>query len=296
MGTHPPFVIDREEVTVKIWSGILVTVGVLSCTPTEDPEPRGSDPQADAQPVATASLDLVLQRQAARIDAEAARIDSIFQPLPLLRPAQEDALRRFGNAEQLARARELGVGRLTPPERIAELRAEGALVTLEDTEHWVVRDLDYSQPLAVPSVHALLTEIGERFQARLADLDAPPYRIEVSSVMRTAEDQAALRRVNPNAALGESTHEFGTTVDVLYSAFAAPIRPIVEVDTGEADWMEPFLHRYAVVAAERVAGRRALELKAILGEVLLEMQNEGKVMVTLERLQPVYHMTVSRRL
>jgi hypothetical protein len=49
-------------------------------------------------------------------------------------------------------------------------------------------------------------------------------------------------------------------------------------------------------AAERVAGRRALELKAILGAVLVEMQDEGKVMVTLDRLQPVYHMTVARRL
>jgi hypothetical protein len=34
---------------------------------------------------------------------------------------------------------------------------------------------------------------------------------------------------------------------------------------------------------------------AVLGGVLLELQNEGSVMVTLERLQPVYHMTVARR-
>jgi hypothetical protein len=60
--------------------------------------------------------------------------------------------------------------------------------------------------------------------------------------------------------------------------------------------MEPYLRRHADVAAERVAGRRALELKAILGLVLLEMQREGKVMVTIEQLQPVYHMTVAREL
>lgn len=46
---------------------------------------------------------------------------------------------------------------------------------------------------------------------------------------------------------------------------------------------------------EPVAARRSRELMAILGNVLIEAQDEGKVMVTLERLQPVYHMTVARR-
>lgn len=40
----------------------------------------------------------------------------------------------------------------------------------------------------------------------------------------------------------------------------------------------------------------SLELRAILGHVLREMQDEGLVMVTYEVLQPVYHMTVARRL
>jgi hypothetical protein len=235
-----------------------------------------------------------ITRQMARIDAEAARIDSIFQPLPLLRPASEDALIRFGNARQLERARELGVGRLIPAERIEQLRAQRALVALEDNDYWVVRDLDYSQPLAVPAVHALLTDVGIRFQARLAELGAPPFRLEITSALRTAADQAALRRINPNAATGESTHEYGTTVDVLYSAFSAPSAPIVDLTQVDAEWLRPVLVRYAAVAAERVAGRRAHELKAILGEVLIEMQEEGRVMVTLERLQPVFHMTVAR--
>jgi hypothetical protein len=85
-------------------------------------------------------------------------------------------------------------------------------------------------------------------------------------------------------------------VDVLYSAFAAPARRIVASEPGGAEWLEPHLQRYAALAAELVAARRSLELKAILGDVLIEMQDEGKVMVTLERLQPVYHMTVARRL
>lgn len=266
----------------------------LSLCGSPDGRPAAPPNGDDANPAA-ALADSILAREFARIDAEAARIDSVFQPLPLLRPAQEGALRRYGNAEQLARARALGVGRMLPADSLAALRNAGVLITLENSESWVIRDLDYSHPLAVPSVRDLLTEIGRRFQARLAELGAPAFRLEVTSALRTAEDQAALRRTNPNAALGESTHEYGTTVDVLYSAFAAPVRPIVEIDAGDGAWLRPYLAHYARIAAERVAARRALELKAILGEVLLEMQNEGLVMVTLERLQPVYHMTVARR-
>jgi hypothetical protein len=281
---------------VKPWPPILAALLVVSCGRAEESEARGQDPAAGPSPASSSYADSVLAGVIASIDAEAARIDSIFQPLPLLQPAQESALVRFGNVQQLERARALGVGRSLSEERIEQLRRDGALVVLEDTEQWIVRDLDYSRSLAVPAVWTLLTEIGNRFHARLAALGAPAYRLEVTSVLRSAENQAALRRVNPNATVGESTHEYGTTVDVLYSAYSAPARPIVEIDAGEAAWLGPHLQRFAEITAERVAARRSLELKAILGQVLIEMQEEGKAMVTLERLQPVYHVTVASRL
>ncbi|MEX2584521.1 MAG: DUF5715 family protein [Gemmatimonadota bacterium] len=269
----------------------LVVVAVTACTGGEvSPADGGTDPGAAEGSGAA----VVFEREIARIGAAAARLDSVFQPLPLLAPSEEEELRRYLNAQQLARARELGVGRALAADSLAALRASGALVTLEDSDYWILRDLDYSAPLVIPQVRELLTAIGERFHRRLADLGAPPLRMEITSVLRSAEDQAALRRVNPNAASGESTHEYGTTIDVLYSAYAAPPDPIVALEADEAPTVEPLLRWVSEIAVERVAGRRSLELKAILGEVLLEMQREGRVMVTLERQQPVYHMTVAR--
>ncbi|HUF51611.1 MAG TPA: DUF5715 family protein [Longimicrobiales bacterium] len=230
---------------------------ICSCSPAGVDDGAGNAAESDGERI-------ILERELQRIDGEAARIDSLFQPLPLLRPSDESALTRFGNAQQLTRARALGVGRLLSAARLDELRRAGALVLLEDSKYWVIRGMQHAQPLAVPSAHALLTEIGTRFHARLRDIDAPAFRMEVTSVLRSAEDQAALRRVNPNAAAGESTHEYGTTFDVLYSAFAAPTQPIVQIDAGEAAWLGPFLVRHATVTAERVAGRRAHELKSIL--------------------------------
>ncbi|HSJ09880.1 MAG TPA: DUF5715 family protein, partial [Longimicrobiales bacterium] len=157
-----------------------LVVLAVACAPADEDvaDPGGAMAPSDA-------VAGVLQREAARIEAEAARIDSVFQPMSLLRPAEEASLMRFGNAQQLARARVLGVGRLHPAERLEALRRDSSLVELVDTEHWVVRGLDHSQPLVVPAVLQLLTEIGTRFQAKLAEAAVPPYRFEVSSVLRT---------------------------------------------------------------------------------------------------------------
>ncbi|MBR9988462.1 MAG: hypothetical protein KFH98_01845 [Gemmatimonadetes bacterium] len=237
------------------------------------------------------SLDAAIMRIAQLTDS----IDHILQPVPLLTPAQESALRRYDNAAQLGRARSLGAR----PANDAELeafRASGRLVELEDsTELWAVRELDHSAPFVTPDMHALLTRIAERFQGRLAGMGLPRYRVEVTSVLRTAASQTDLRRTNPNAASGISTHEFGTTLDIAYSSFAAPHDPDPDMDDIAADWLRPRIEWFASASLEAAAARKSRELQAILGAVLLELQQAGDVMVTLERQQPVYHLTVARR-
>lgn len=123
----------------------------------------------------------------------------------------------------------------------------------------------------------------------------PPYRLEVTSVLRTPENQAALRRTNPNAAGGTSSHEFGTTFDVAYDGYAAPSDPDLDLHFEAAPWLESRLQSITASTLERVSGRRSRELKRILAHVLIEMQSEGKAMVLLEQLQPVFHMTVAAK-
>lgn len=223
-------------------------------------------------------------------------INDILQPVPLLTPGQEAALRRFGNDAQLARARSLGA-RPADSVELAALRQAGRLVELEDsTDLWAVRELDHSAALVTPDAHALLTRIAERFQQRITEMGMPRYRLEVTSVLRTADSQSALRQTNPNAAAGTSTHEFGTTLDIAYSSFAAPREPQLGIDTSDAPWLDARLVWFASASLEAAAARKSRELQAILGAVLLDLQQAGDVMVTLERQQPVYHITVARRL
>lgn len=276
----------------------LVAIGLAALAAAGcDDRGRLAVPGEPSDTPADAEIQRVLEAHRARIEAWEDSVDRIFQPLPLLTASEEAALRRFGNDAHLARARRLGVPRPSTDEELLTLRQSGRLVELErESRFWVVRELEHSFPYVTPDTRKLLEEIGVRFQARLAELGAPPFRLEISSAMRTPDVQAALRRSNVNAAQGTSAHEYGTTVDVSYAAFAAPLEPVVPVEVPEAPWLRPHLEAFARTAADRVAARRALELKAILGAVLRELQAEGKVLVTLERLQPVYHLTLDARL
>jgi hypothetical protein len=275
---------------------VLTTVACQPSDPTEGPD---RDPSARQDPPVDQrdeNAERVLASSVERIVTYADEIEAALRPVPLLTPGQISAFNRYRNPDHLQAARRLGIAQPVTPEVIARHEEAGRLVRLEENHLWSVRELDYSTALATPDVHALLTEIGERFQTRLAELDLPPLRMEITSVLRTAQDQANLRRVNPNAARGESTHQFGTTVDIAYSSFRAPLVPVVDLDVGEAAWLEPYLRRIEILAAETGAARMSRELQAILGHVLREMQGEGKVMVTMEVRQPVYHITVARRL
>ena len=225
-------------------------------------------------------------------------VEDLLRPVPLMRPAEEEALRQYPNARHVERGRSLGL-RPESTEAMEAAIADGRLVRLEDsTEHWVLREMGASRPVVTPGARSLLVRLGEAFHAELAERGLPPYRFEISSALRTPEGQAALRRSNPNAASGTSAHEFGTTVDIPYSAYAAPAELPAEIRSAlegvESPEIRAELETVARLILDRMAARKSRELKAILGDVMREAQSRGEVYVTLERQQPVYHITVAR--
>lgn len=240
------------------------------------------------------------ERAAARAAAAVAdSAERALAPVPLLAAEDRRALRRHLNAAHVASARQLGVGAVRDSAQVAALASAGKLVRLEDsTAFWVLRDLDYSLPYVTPDARAMLIDIGRRFHERLDSLGVPRYRFEITSVLRTASLQARLRSANPNASRGTSSHEYGTTVDLAYNAFAAPASPAPAMAALRQTL--PRDPRLQELAAERarealgaVADARSDELKAILGETLRAMQEEGRLQALIERAQPVYHLTVS---
>ena len=245
---------------------------------------------ASAPAVPSPPWDSLQARVVARLDS----VDAKLRKVRGLTASERRALRRDVNAVQTARARAMGI---RAGENVDPLITSGKLVPLEDsTRLWVVDSLDYSVPYVTPSTHAMLTEIGERFQAQLDSLGLPPIRMVVTSVLRTADDQRRLRRSNSNAARGVSAHEFGTTLDVAYRRFAPPAPSVDTTTYGASPQMEPQVRMLQDSLFMETGKQRGAELQAILGRVIHEMRSEGKLMVMMERSQTVYHMTVARRL
>ncbi len=280
--------------TIRVGGVLLVLaavwVGVASARRWVEGERREAAEAAREETLAEVRATL---RQALReIDRSADAANRILSPMPVMTPAQESGLRRYLSASHLAQARTVGTRVLDEPHLDSLLEA-GALVELEDsTEHWIVRP-GTAPAYVVPAMRVLLHDLGRRFHARLAELELPPYRIEVTSALRTAEHQARLRRTNANAAAGESSHEFGATVDLSYAAFAPPAEPLVVPSVSQDDPLRPTLDRLTALAFESVSGRKSRELGRVFSEVLQRAQDEGLAVVIYERQQTVYHLTVA---
>ncbi len=255
----------------------------------ETPRPAAPRPPSDEGLLSARELAAVNSAALAYADSVDRRLRSVRR----LSAREVAALRRDVNREQIAKAKALGL-KAASFEQMSGLAQRGRLVRMDDTtRYWVVDTLTQSAPFLTPDAVAMLAEMGRRFQARLDSLGLPRFRMEVTSVMRTAQGQAELRRTNANASRIVSAHEFGTTLDVSHLRFAAPANPLP--DSGAKTASDPRVAQLYALALDSVAARNASALSAVLGRVIREMKGEGKLLVMMERQQAVYHMTVARR-
>lgn len=119
-----------------------------------------------------------------------------------------------------------------------------------------VQKLDYSRAYLVSKAKTTLENIASRFSK-----ETKGHTFTVSSITRTLEDQCRLRRVNSNASLGISSHNYGNSFDISYVRFNNVLKnnPKMEV---------------------------ALE------KVLKHYANLGRIYYIKERQQSCFHITV----
>ena len=171
------------------------------------------------------------------------------------------------NAVQLAAALKWGVSPVKNREDAEARKRE--LVYIGSNPYYHVDPLYSSIPYLVPHAADLLQDIGEAFFDSLYVKGLPLHRIIVTSVLRSQEDVAKLRRRNGNAT-ENSCHLYGTTVDICYN-------------------------RYETVEDPDGPSRRAVRndtLKWVLSEVLRDMREQGRVYIKYEVKQGCFHMTV----
>ncbi len=169
------------------------------------------------------------------------------------------------NDTHLAAAQSIGIEPLATREDLKNASRE--LVYIETCPAYEVEPLTHSSPLLVPEAAALLKEIGESFQDSLVRHHYSPYKVIVTSVLRTDEDVKGLSRRNINASK-RSVHCYGTTVDITYKRF----------------------HRLDDDAEETSQAK----LKAVLGEVLRDLKKQGRCYVKHEIKQACFHITARK--
>ena len=229
------------------------------------------------------------------LDARMLRLRGHFETLREPTSTEENALRRPRTPSyrnHLEMADSLGVSPLRSEADLAgHLRAR-RLVPLVDTEYYTVRILEHSKPFVLPALRDRLGEVGRRFQAALAEADLPPYRYTISSALRTADLQRDLGQTNRNAAAGRSSHEYGASVDIVYTRYALQPSAADTLDVPFADPEADRAQRLYSRWADDLAGAYDDRLFGALTRVLGEMQQEGRLLVLLEDEQPVFHITL----
>lgn len=174
------------------------------------------------------------------------------------------------NDTQLKVAQAIGVPPVKNREEAEKLKSK--LVKLEATDTYIIDSLTHSIPYLIPSAKELLDDIGGAFRDSLVAKGLNPYKLVVSSVLRTEEDVAKLSKNNINAT-ENSTHRYGTTFDLAY-------------------W------RYEKIPDLR--GRPYEDvppeyLRATLSQVLKDFHDQGnRCYVKYERQQNCFHITVRK--
>lgn len=265
------------------FAALVLGVGIGWVLHTQPPPPP-PPPSAGGTP-AVDSLDVFVNRLRGR-----------FEQLRETTSDEESRLRRPRTpsyTEHLEAADSLGVDPLRGESDLAGHLRTGALVPLIDNQYYIVRVLEHSKPFVLPGLRDRLDEAGRRFQSALAEAGLPPYRLTVSSALRTSDLQRDLGRTNRNATAGRSSHEYGASADIVYSRYTLWPTEADSLVVPFADPAIPTTQRMATRWADDLAGAYDDRLFGVLARVLGAMQDEEKLLVLLENEQPVFHVTLN---
>lgn len=170
------------------------------------------------------------------------------------------------NKLHLEAAKKLGVKPIAS--RNEAEHASRKMVEIKTNKYYEVEKLTHSIPFLVPEAANLLNDIGKNFQDSLYNLNAPLYRVKVTSVTRTAEDVKKLRRRNVNSS-ENSAHLFGTTFDISWVRYEK---------TDEKDTLN--------IGNDR--------LKMVLAMVLRDQKKAERCYIKHERKEGCFHITVRK--
>lgn len=158
----------------------------------------------------------------------------------------------------LLAAQNFGIDILENTKSVDKYIAKGKFVKVKKKSRgYRLQALEYSRPYLVKKARTTLENMASKFATETKSF------FVVSSVTRTLEDQCRLRKVNSNASLGISSHNYGAAFDISYVRFDH----VLKVNS---------------------------KLEKQLEKVLEEYKNLGRIFYIKEKQQSCYHVTVRR--
>lgn len=139
--------------------------------------------------------------------------------------------------------------------QLDKLVKKGKLVKIKQRGYgYRIDHLTHSHPFLVPKGNTVLTEIAREFVKQTGQ-----NFFVVTSMTRTESDQNRLRNINPNASSNDSSHSFGSAIDISYVRF------------------------------NNVKGPNA-KLENTLEEILKQFEKSGKLYFVKERKMKCFHI------
>jgi hypothetical protein len=173
--------------------------------------------------------------------------------------------RDFGDLNNLHLIAAKKIGIKPAASRDAALDKIRNLDLIESNEWYDVQKLTHSVPYLVSDAATLLEDIGRGFQDSLEVLNAPIYKVLVTSVLRTEKDVKRLQKRNSNAS-SNSAHRFATTFDISWA-------------------------KYVKVDPDDELSLTNDQLKKVLATVLRDLKKNKRCYIKHERRQGCFHIT-----
>ncbi|OFM84523.1 DUF5715 family protein [Weeksella sp. HMSC059D05] len=134
-------------------------------------------------------------------------------------------------------AKSHGVTLIKDQKQLNRLISKGSLVKVKQRGYgYRVTDLTHSHPYLVPQANKIVADIAREF-VRITGQNF----FVVTSLTRTLEDQKRLRKVNSNASVNDSSHNFGAAFDISYVRFNHQLQHNKKLEKHLEDVLQSFV-------------------------------------------------------
>lgn len=214
-------------------------------------------------------------------------------------PEKESKLRKYLLKDHLAVVEQMNLKALENDSEIELSKQQNKLVSLAqntDTPYYfynVPAKYRFLQPVTAKGMLLIANRFNEILITKKKDRDLPDFSVKfaVSSAIRPVQYQNKLRKSNPNASY-ISSHSYGASFDIFYDTFFIARNQIqIKTLSNEPEAIKSLSNlRTRLGYTTGDALRR--QLRAMLAETLIQLQDEGKLYAILERNQRCFHVTI----